>query len=121
MPRMGYRQLLFFRGIAQCLAGVLPDRLEHGDPIACAIDLDKTLVCQRAQVLEHGIVTCTHGLDVLDGGAATEDGHAPEEALLRGGQQRVAPVDRGAQRALTVRRVPGTDRQQSQGMVQSSQ
>ena len=45
------------------------------------------------------------GLDVGERAAAGEDRHAPEQPLLRLGEERVAPVDRGAQRLLPLGRV----------------
>jgi hypothetical protein len=83
------------------LASVLTDRLQHPEPLPRAVGLHESLVDERLQLVEDVFaeVGANH-LDVREGTTSGEDGQTPEQALLRVVEQRVAPVDRGAQSLL---------------------
>ena len=101
------------------LAGVLADRLQHPEPVALAVRLHEGLVDERLQLVEDGLAgVCADGLDVREGAPAGEDGQAPEQALLRLLEERVAPVDRGPERLLPLGNVARAGREHVEGAVE---
>ena len=104
------------------LARVLADRLQHPEPVALAVRLHERLLDQRLQLVEDGLAGV--GADRLDVGKRApsgEDGHAPEQALLRLREERVAPVDRGAQRLLPLGNVARSGREHLEGVIETLQ
>jgi len=65
-----------------------------------AVHLHERLVDERLQLVDDRARVSADGFGVHEGAPAGEDGHAPEQTLLRVRQQRVAPVNRRAQRLL---------------------
>ena len=104
---------------SKALAGELADRLEHREArlsgIVGALD-------QRAihQPLEDVDVRLPDRFCCLERPAAGEDAQAPEEGLLRLGQELVAPLHRGAQRSLSWIRVAAA-REEVQALGESLQ
>ena len=104
------RDLARLAGGLEPLAGVLADRLQHPEPVALAVHLHERLVDERLQLVEDGLAgVCADGLDVRERAPAGEDGHAPEQALLRlrrgaSGSSRSSRAASAAARACRERR-----------------
>ena len=63
---------------------VLGDRLQHPEPVALRVDLHERLVDERLELVEAALARLrADRLDVGDRAAAGEDGHPPEQPLLR--------------------------------------
>ena len=85
----------------QPAAGVFAEDVQHREA-AFAGRAEEALVDQRCERLEVAAADCFGGFEVE---AAGEDAEPPKERLLVVVQERVAPVDRGPQRALSLRGV----------------
>src|SRR5262249_41025439 len=101
--------LLDSRGLAarlQHLQGVLADRLQHPEArLGIRADLlQQALRDQRAHAVEYvdaeRAVRVADVLGSLEGAAADEDRETPEQRLLLGVEQVVAPGDRASERLL---------------------
>ena len=102
------------------LASVLTDRLQHPEPVTLAVGLHESLVDERLQLVEDVLAgVCADRLDVRERAASGEDGQTPEQALLRVLEQRVAPVDRGAQRLLPLGNVARAGCEDVEGVVET--
>src|SRR5205085_5158774 len=87
--------------VLEALPSILCDRLQHREPVTLAVRLYECLVDERLQFVKSALAgVCADGLEIGESASSYEDGHAPEQALLRLRQEGVAPVDRGAQRLL---------------------
>jgi hypothetical protein len=107
-------------GALEVLARVLADRLQHPEPVALAVRLHESLVDERLQLVEDRLAGVgADGLDVRECAPSGEDGHAPEHALFRLRKERVAPVDRRAQRLLPLGNVAKAGRQYLKGVVET--
>jgi hypothetical protein len=83
-------------------------------------NLHESLVDKRFQLVEDGLAgACADGLDVGEFAPSGEDGHAPEQALLRLRKERMAPVDRGAQRLLPLGSVARAGCEHLEGVVEA--
>ena len=102
------------------LAGVLTDRLQYPEPITVAVGLQESLVDERLQLVEDVLAgLCADRLDVRERAASGEDGKTPEQTLLRVLEQRVAPVDRGAQRLLPLGNVARAGGEDLEGVAET--
>ena len=82
--RVPQRDLARLAGGLEPLAGVLADRLQHPEPAALAVRLHERLVDERLELVEDALAGVgADRLDVRERAASREDGHAPEQALLR--------------------------------------
>ena len=102
-PRIALAVLL-----AQAQAGVLRDRVEHAEAGAAVrpdAGEDQALVPQRREEAQRAVAGRHELLGRLDRPAAGEDAEPGEQRLLVGIEQRVAPVDRGAQRPLPLGKI----------------
>ena len=96
----------------QPLLRILPDRLQHvvAGLGTGAIDDDERLVDQARQHVEHlvngSVLVRDDELHGLEGAAAGEDRQAREDEPLHRGEEVVRPVDRGAQRVVTLHAAP---------------
>ena len=88
-------ELLSFARLLEPLGRVLADRLQHPEPLLGVAQ--QALVDERLQGIQVGLC---HFLCGLERAAAGKDGEASEEALLRVGDELVAPFDRRPQRLL---------------------
>ena len=99
--RVPERDIRSLAGVLEPIVRVLADRLQHAKPVVLAVHLHERLVNERLQFVDdHLARVSADGFGVHEGAPAGEDGHAPEQTLLRVRQQRVAPVNRRAQRLL---------------------
>jgi class 3 adenylate cyclase len=66
------------------LTSELSDRLQHPEPVTLAVGLHEGLVDERLQFVKGGLAgVCADGFEIGEGAPSGEDGHAPEQALLR--------------------------------------
>src|SRR5215510_12772053 len=87
--------------IGEALACELADRLQHREP---AVSLaDEALVDERGERVQ---VAVADRLGRLERPAAGEDRETCQEVLFTGLEEVVAPLDRGAQRALPLGEIP---------------
>ena len=102
----------------ELLQRVLADGLEHQQAGvgARAVAAHELLVDQPFECIEVG---AGHPLGRLDRRASSEDGEAPERLCLGLAEEPVAPIDRGAQRALPVGRVERTGAEDIQRLAQA--
>src|SRR5712691_9636036 len=110
-------ELRLLAGPGQLLGRVFPDRLEHREPWLALHELDATdeaRIHQGARSLQDVELRAgaTHGVSGFEGPPAREHGEAGEEHALVWPEQVVAPLDRPAQRPVTLRNVAGTAGQQ---------
>jgi len=102
---MSQRYLVGLAGSLEPFSRVFANRLQHLEPVLC-LDLHERLVHERLEPVECGRLRVgADGFDIFERTAACEEGHAPEEPLLRLRQQRMAPVDRRPERLLPPRAV----------------
>ena len=94
--RMAVANVLRVRRFVEPLGAVLADRVQHSEAPALPA-AEQALGEER---LERVQVGPADRLRRLDREASSEDREAPEELLLRGDEELVAPLDRGAQRLL---------------------
>jgi hypothetical protein len=112
----------------QLLERVLADRLQHPEPrraVRAVRRLEQTLLRQREQPVQaagraaaRAAARAGHGRRALGGAAPGEDAQPPEERLLRGRQEGVAPRDGVPQRPLARRGVPRPAGEQGQAPLQ---
>ena len=99
-------------GIDEAFLGVLADRLQHvvAGLGTGAVDDDERLVDQARQHVEHivrgSVLARDDELRGFEGAAAGEDREAREDEPLHRGEEVVRPVDRGAQRVVTLHATP---------------
>ena len=109
----------------QSFAGVFADQFEHAEArltIAGLLALHQALIVERGQAVEHGrVVVSRDRLNRCQRDATLEDGQAGQQPLLLLGQQRVAPVERGAQRLLACRQIARAAGEEGQATVQARQ
>ena len=113
----------------QLLGGELPDRLQHREPRRPGPLLlpQQTLLDQRREPIEDGtrrspsLVISANRLGRVQRAAAGEDREPPEEDLLLGRKQVVAPGDGVAHRLLTSRQIAGAVIEQRQPILQSGE
>ena len=100
--------VVLIAGGTEALQGILADDLQHREPplVGARID-DQALVGERTEHRQDivGSVSAADGLGGRQRPAADEDGEAAEQSPLGVVEQVVAGVDRGAQRAVSFRRV----------------
>ena len=73
----------FFGGL-QLFERILPDRLQHLEPVSGTRDLDQPHVDERSQIVEHGTgIVGTGGFDALERASPLEDAHPAEQPFLR--------------------------------------
>ncbi len=109
------------RGI-ELLACELADGLEQPEPVARAVDLDERLVDEGFELVEAASARlCTNGLGVLHRASSHEGGQASEHASFRLVEERMAPVDRGAQRPLALGEVALSGREHVECVVEAFQ
>ena len=109
-------------GGVQLLGGECADRLEQRIALAPAHDAHKALLHQRLEAVERerllGFLEA-HLFHRLERPTLVEARELPKQLLLRGIEQRVAPADGGAQRALAQRQVAVARGEQVEGAVQA--
>ena len=99
------RSVVRLRVGGELLERVVADGVEHREArLAALAAVDEAVVDERRQPVEEARHAADH-LRVLERPAADEDREPREQPLLVLGEQRVAPVDRRAQRLLARRRV----------------
>src|SRR5215510_5523049 len=96
------------------LERVLPDRVEHPEPAALPAS-NEALEDERLDEVD---VAAADGLRRVEREAAAEDREPPEELLLPGRKQLVAPFDRGAQSPLAFRRPVRPRREERQALLE---
>src|SRR5262245_35397146 len=109
-------EVVGFAGRIQPLARVLTDRLQHVEAERIVVGdhpLDEAVVHQRLQAIKYLYpeTFVADPLGRLAGPPAGEDRQVGEEPSLVHVEQLVAPVDRRAKRALTLRKVAGASLQ----------
>ena len=134
--RMLVADLGLFAALHQPVQRVLADRLQQGEArptVGVIVEPQQALVRQRGEHVEELDLApplprgCrvgprrTDGLNGLQGAPANEHRQASEEALLRLVQQIVAPGDRVAKRALSLRQITGTCCQERQASLEAGQ
>ena len=103
----------------EAFARVLADRLQHPEPAPLTPRLDESFVDERLELVEDVLAGVgADDLDVRECAPSSEDRYAPKQALLRLVEQRVAPVDRGAQRLLPLGSVARARREHVEGVVE---
>src|SRR5437764_3441179 len=108
------------RGEAQ--KRVLPHRLYHREPRLVLLGLpDKALVHERRDPFEHRPVDAADGLGRRERAAAGKDAELREEPLLVLAEQVVAPVERGSQRLLVLRRVAAAAGQELEAVAETGE
>ena len=111
--------LVNLAGGGETLSGELADRLQHPQPSTGTVELDERLVHQRLELVEAARARVrADGFDVGERATAGEHRQPPEQALLLLVEQRVAPLDRRAQRLLPPRRVARARGEQVERMLE---
>ena len=96
---LGHR-VVFARG-SKGLVKIIPDHIGDDVTVRCAANrCDQGFIVQRLEQIR-SIGDAGNALCSRDGEAAFERGDGAGEPALFGGEELVAPVDRGAQRAMT--------------------
>src|SRR5262245_38237766 len=99
--------------LGEALACELADRLQHREP---AVSLaDEALVDERRERVQ---VAVTDLLGRIESPAAGEDAQACHEVLFMRLEEVVAPLDRGAQRALPLWEIPRSAGEQRQRLLE---
>ncbi|HVQ24146.1 MAG TPA: hypothetical protein VMV01_03170, partial [Planctomycetota bacterium] len=112
----------FLAGLCDAFAGQLAHGLEHVEArIAAQLGSHQQALlherCERVERFEPGVGRDRCGR--LLGEAASQDAEAAEEDALLGPQQVQAPVERGAQRLVPLRRIPLAATQQRERLVEA--
>ena len=121
--RMAAAQLVYRRRFLKALGGVLADRLQHRESrlFVSALQASEALVGQRGEPVDHVEVVAADALRRLDRAPSREHREPHEQALFRRLEEVVAPVDRRAERALTLGCVSRSSLQQQQTVVEPLQ
>jgi hypothetical protein len=96
------------------LGGVLTDRLEH--PVALIASTQEALLDECGECAD---CSAADALSCLEGAAAREDSQSAKHVLLTRVEQAVAPVNRGAQGALTLGEVAWSVNEERQPLLET--
>ena len=119
---------LGFVALDETLQAIFPDGLQHPEARLTRFRLNlpqQALVDERHERVEHVqaqlTVRVADGHCAFDRAATDEDREPPEESLLCRIEKVVAPVDRPAQRALSLRHVTSSAREKAQALLEARQ